>query len=122
MFVGVREGTDNMDFLADLSALKVINPEEVTKARPATSDPVPKSESPLLQKLKQGDVPYASCAWCKEALKTRSMLEEHHYTFIVLCSNHLVAHHHQCFRPSWERSCDCDKRTWLFLRATDLSP
>ena len=67
MFVGVGEGTDNMDFLADLSALKVINPDEVTKARPATSDPVPRSESPLLQKLKQGEVPYAYCAWCKEA-------------------------------------------------------
>ena len=31
--------------------------------------------------------------------------------FIMLCSNHRVAYHHQCFRPSWERSCDCDKRT-----------
>ena len=32
LFVGVGEGTDNMDFLADLSALKVIDPEEVTRA------------------------------------------------------------------------------------------
>ena len=34
LFVGVGEGTDNMDFLADLSALKVIDPDEVTRARP----------------------------------------------------------------------------------------
>ena len=82
-------------FLADLSALKVINPEEVTRARPATSDPIPKSESPLLQKLKQGEVPYAYCAWCKEALKTRSMLEEHYYT-----SHHVVLQPSCCAPPS----------------------
>ena len=35
LFVGVGEGTDNLDFLADLSALKVIDPEEVTRARPS---------------------------------------------------------------------------------------
>ena len=58
-----------MDFLADLSALKVIDPEEVTRARPSDSEPVPRSDSLLLQKLKQGEVPYAHCAWCKEALK-----------------------------------------------------
>ena len=69
--VGVGEGTDNMDFLADLSALKIIEPEEVTKARPDNSKPVPRSESVLLQKLKQGEVPYAHCAWCEEALPTR---------------------------------------------------
>ena len=45
LFVGVGEGTDNMDFLADLSALKVIDPEEVTRAKPSGSDPVPRSES-----------------------------------------------------------------------------
>ena len=72
LFVGVGEGTDNMDFLADLSALKVIEPEEVTKARPDSSKPVPRSESELLQKLKQGEVPYAHCAWCEEALPTRT--------------------------------------------------
>ena len=32
--MGVGEGTDNLDFLADLSALKVINPDEVTQAVP----------------------------------------------------------------------------------------
>ena len=41
LFVGVGEGTDNMDFLADLSALKVIDPKEVTRAKPSGSDPVP---------------------------------------------------------------------------------
>ena len=49
LLVGVGEGTDNLDFLADVSALKVIDPEEVTQARPLEDRPVPKSESPLLQ-------------------------------------------------------------------------
>ena len=62
-------------FLADLSALKA---EEVTRARPNSSKPVPRSDSLLLHMLKQGEVPYAHCAWCKEALKTRNMLEEHY--------------------------------------------
>ena len=34
LFVGVGEGTDNLDFLADLSALKVIDPDEVNQAIP----------------------------------------------------------------------------------------
>ena len=53
LFVGVGEGTDNLDFLADLSALKAIDPDEVTRARQPENRPVPKSESPLLQKLKR---------------------------------------------------------------------
>ena len=64
LFVGVGEGTDNMDFLADLSALKVIDLDEVTRARPPEDRPVPKSGSPLLQKLKQGELPYAPHARC----------------------------------------------------------
>ena len=80
LFVGVGERTDNMDFLADLSALKVIDPEEATRARSMEMGPVPKSELLLLQKLKQGEITYAYCAWCEEAPKTRSMLEEHYYT------------------------------------------
>ena len=80
LYVGVGEGTDNMDFLADLSALKVINPEEVARARPDSSKPVPRSSSVLLKQLKQGEVPYAHCAWCEEALPTGSMLEQHYYS------------------------------------------
>ena len=30
--MGVGEGTDNLDFLADLSALKVIDPDKVKQA------------------------------------------------------------------------------------------
>ena len=93
--MGVGEGTDNLDFLADLSALKVIEPEEVSKARPDISKPVPRSESELLQKLKQGEVPYAHCAWCEEALPTRSMLEQHYYT-----SHHVVLQPSCCAPPS----------------------
>ena len=95
LFMGVGEGTDNMDFLADLSALKVIKPEEVSRAKPDSSEPVPRSNSQLLQKLKQGEVPYAHCAWCKEALKTRSMLEEHYYVI-----HHVVLQPSCCAPPS----------------------
>ena len=95
LFVGVGEGADNMDFLADLSALKVIEPEEVAKARPDSSKPVPRSESELLQKLKQGEVPYAHCAWCEEALPTRSMLEQHYYSI-----HHVVLQPSCCAPPS----------------------
>ena len=84
-----------MDFLADLSALKVIDPEEVTRAKPSGSEPVPRSDSLLLQKLKQGEVPYAYCAWCKEPLKTRSMLEEHYYSI-----HHVVIQPSCCAPPS----------------------
>ena len=84
-----------MDFLADLSALKVIDPDEVTRARPPEDRPVPKSGSPLLQKLKQGALPYAYCAWCTEALKTRNMLEEHYYTI-----HHVVLQPSCCAPPS----------------------
>ena len=34
LFVGVGEGTDNLDLLADLSALRVIDPDEVTQVVP----------------------------------------------------------------------------------------
>ena len=84
-----------MDFLADLSALKVIEPEEVTRARPDNSEPVRRSESLLLQKLKQGEVPYAHCAWCEEALPTRSMLEQHYYSI-----HHVVLQPSCCAPPS----------------------
>ena len=77
--MGVGEGTDNLDFLADLSALKVIDPDEVAQAVPPEDRPVPKSDSRLLQLLKYEDLPYAHCAWCDETPKTRSMLEEHYY-------------------------------------------
>ena len=59
LFVGVGEGTDNLDFLADLSALKVITPEEVARATPVRNQPVPKSDSLLLYQLKNEQLPYA---------------------------------------------------------------
>ena len=45
--------------------------------------------------LKQGEVPYAHCAWCKEALKTRNMLEEHYYSI-----HHVVLQPSCCAPPS----------------------
>ena len=78
MYVGVGEGTDSLDFHADLSTLKAILPDETTD-RSSSSRPVPRSESPLLQKLKQGETTYAYCAWCPAALPTRHKLEEHYF-------------------------------------------
>ena len=95
LFVGVGEGTDHLDCLADLSALKVIDPEEVARARPPKDQPVPRSESSLLQKLKSEALPYAHCAWCEETPKTRSMLEEHYYA-----THHVVLQPSCCAPPS----------------------
>ena len=95
LYLGVGEGTDSLDFHADLSALKAIHPDEVARARPSGSQPVPRSDSPLLQKLKQGEVPYAYCAWCPVSLPTRSKLEEHYYMI-----HHVVLHPSCCAPPS----------------------
>ena len=43
LYVGVGEGTDSLDFHADLSALKAIHPDEVANVRPLGSQPVPRS-------------------------------------------------------------------------------
>ena len=69
-FVGAGEGTDHLDFLADLSALKVIDPDTVSKAIPPGDAPVPKSPSVLGEQLKQQSVPYSHCAWRTETPKT----------------------------------------------------
>ena len=47
-FVGAGEGADNLDFLADLSALKVINPHAATKEEThPDAGPIPENPSPL---------------------------------------------------------------------------
>ena len=94
MYVGVGEGIDSLDFHADLSALKVILPDE-THERPLSSQPVPRSDSPLLQQLKQGETTYAHCAWCATALPTRYKLEEHYYL-----AHHVVLQPSCCAPPS----------------------
>ena len=90
----VGEGTDSLDFHADLSALKAILPDE----RPdhsLGSRPVPRNNSPLLNKLKQGEVTYAYCAWCPAALPTRNKLEEHYFNI-----HHVVLQPSCCAPPS----------------------
>ena len=94
LYLGVGEGTDSLDFHADLSALKAILPDE-THDRPSNSRPVPRSDSPLLQKLKQGEAMYAYCAWCPAALPTRHKLEEHYFT-----AHHVVLQPSCCAPPS----------------------
>ena len=94
LFVGVGEGTDSLDFHADLSALKAILPDE-TPDRPSNNRPVPRSNSPLLQKLKQGEATYAYCAWCPAALPTRNKLEEHYFD-----AHHVVLQPSCCAPPS----------------------
>ena len=79
MYLGVGEGIDSLDFHADLSALKAIDPDE-PQDRPPAGSPVPRSDSPLLQKLQQGETTYACCAWCNAALSTRHKLEEHYFS------------------------------------------
>ena len=106
LFVGVGEGTDNVDFLADLSALRVIDPDEVNQAIPPGDQPLPKSNSRLLEKLRHEGLPYAHCAWCTETPKTRGMLEEHYYEI-----HHVVLQPSCCAPPSvsqalWARNCD----------------
>ena len=66
--------------MADLSGLKVINPNAVNKEKAQPdAGPIPESPSPPLLQLTRDSIPYAHCAWCTENLKTRSMLEEHCY-------------------------------------------
>ena len=79
MYLGIGEGSDSLDFHADLSVLKAIDPDE-QQDRPPVGSPVPRSDSPLLQKLKQGETAYAYCAWCNAALPTRHKLEEHYFS------------------------------------------
>ena len=61
-FVGAGEGTDNFDLLADLSALKVIDPDSIAKASPLGDVPVPNSPSILLEQLMQASIPCSHCA------------------------------------------------------------
>ena len=103
MYLGVGEGIDSLDFHADLSALKAILPDE-TRERPSSSQPVPRSDSPLLQKLKQGETTYAYCAWCSAALPTRHKLEEHYLRFTMWSFNRHAVLHHLCSKLSWEKS------------------
>ena len=63
-FVGAGEGTDNLDFMADLSALKAIDPDTIPKEPPSEDDdPVPASTSTLLTQLMLDSIPYSHCAW-----------------------------------------------------------
>ena len=94
-FVGAGEGTDNLDFLADLSALKVINPDAIHREAAPSVAPVPESPSPLLTQLTKESIPYAHCAWCTETPKTRSMLEEHYHEI-----HHVVLQPSCCAPPS----------------------
>ena len=78
--MGAGQGTDNQDFLADLSALEVINPDAVAREESQSdTGPIPESPSPLLTQWTGGRIPYAHCAWCAEEVKTMS-LENHYYT------------------------------------------
>ena len=93
--MGVGEGTDNLEFIADLSALKVIDPDSVSQAIPPGDKPVPRSTSLLLDQLRQERVPYSHCAWCEETPKTRGMLEEHYYDI-----HHVGLQPSRCAPPS----------------------
>ena len=55
----------------------------------------PSGASRAHHESQQGEVPYAHFSWCKEALKTRSMLEEHYYSI-----HHVVLQPSCCAPPS----------------------
>ena len=93
--MGAGEGTDYLDFLADLSALKVIDPDSISKAPASGEVPMPNSPSILLEQPVQERVPYSHCAWCRETPKTRSMPEEQHYDI-----HHVVLQPSCCAPPS----------------------
>ena len=79
-FVGAGEGTNNLDFMADLSALEVINPDAVEEDETRQdTGPIPESPSELLSLLTRETIPYAHCAWCTEQCRTMSQLESHYF-------------------------------------------
>ena len=94
-FVGAGEGTDNLDFMADLSVLKVIDPDTIPKEPPPEDEPVPNSPATILAQLMHNSIPCSHCAWCTETPKTRSMLEEHYFE-----THHVVLQPSCCAPPS----------------------
>ena len=93
--MGAGEGTDNLDFMADLSALKVIDPDTIPKEPPPGDDPIPNSPSTLLAQLMLDNIPHSHCAWRDETPETRSMLEEHYFEI-----HHVVLQPSCCAAPS----------------------
>ena len=93
-FVGTGEGTDNLDFLADLSTLEVINPD-ITEREDAQPEegPIPESPAVLLDLLNAESIPYAHCASCASSCKTMSQLVSHYL------SEHRVVLQPSCCSP-----------------------
>ena len=94
-FVGAGEGTDNLDFMADLSTLEVIDPDtkESQESPQSEEGPIPAVWTPLLNLLIGKHIPYAHCAWCTESSQTLSQLGSHYL------SEHRVVLQPSCCSP-----------------------
>ena len=86
-FVGVGEGTDNRDFMADLSTLEVIHPDAAEKEEPQQMGPIPESSAVLLNLLNGYYIPYAHCAWCTES-RTSSRVSQSSTSRGMLLTSH----------------------------------
>ena len=93
-FVGAGKGTDNLEFMAGLSTLEVINPDAVEKDKHQQEmGPIPESPAVLLNLLNGEHIPYAHYAWCTEYIKTMSQLKKI-ITFPITgwcCNHHVLA-------------------------------
>ena len=79
-FVGAGEGTDDQDFLADLSTLEVIHPDSKGSKEDLQQDEGLPLEVPipLLHRLNAQEIPYAHCAWCASDFRVLKQLGEHY--------------------------------------------
>ena len=91
--VGAGEGTDNLDFLAALSAQKVINPDAIHKAAPSDAGPVPESPSPFLSQL---TFHMLTVPGARKPLRLQACLKSTTMKFIMWCCSHHVVHCRQC--------------------------
>ena len=75
-FVGAGEGTDNQDFLADLSTLEVIDPDSKGSRADSQSEEVLLLEVPiqLLEHLNSQIIPHAHCVRCNSEFRVLKQL------------------------------------------------
>ena len=94
---GAGEGTDNLDFMADMSTLEVIDPDtkESEEGFQVEEGPIPEGSTPLLSLLNGKHIPHAHCAWCTESFRTLSQLEGHY-----LSTHKVVLQPSCCSHPS----------------------
>ena len=78
-FVGSGDGTDNLDYLADLQTLEVIDPERNMTRPPDTSDEL-EANVPMFDGLGEQWESFGFCAWCDQKFSSHHFIEQHHKT------------------------------------------